>query len=96
MNTLVAHIQMVAFMAHAGGHETPAPRPGHDGTHARGGLFDQFFNSAVRGAGWSMGSRIMHALPIGLIVALALAVAVVWLIRRRRKSAAASTKDGAR
>ncbi|SHP45272.1 Uncharacterised protein [Mycobacteroides abscessus subsp. abscessus] len=65
MNTLVAHIQMVAFMAHAGGHETPAPRPGHDGTHARGGLFDQFFNSAVRGAGWSMGSRIMHALPIG-------------------------------
>lgn len=96
MNTLVANVQLLAFMAHAGGHETPAPRPGHEGSRTGGGLFDQFFNSAVRGAGWSMGSRIMHALPIGLIVVLALVVAVVWFIRRRRKSAAASTKDSAR
>ncbi|CPW67119.1 Uncharacterised protein [Mycobacteroides abscessus subsp. bolletii] len=92
MNTLVANVQLLAFMAHAGSHETPA----HEGSRTGGGLFDQFFNSAVRGAGWSMGSRIMHALPIGLIVVLALVVAVVWFIRRRRKSAAASTKDGAR
>ncbi|WP_235630954.1 hypothetical protein [Mycobacteroides abscessus] len=96
MNTIVAHLQLVVFMAHVGGHEMPTPTPGHGGSRGGGGLFDQFFHSAVRGAGWSMGSRIMHALPIGLVVVLAIVVAVVWFICRRRSSAAGSAKDGAR
>ncbi|AMU78175.1 hypothetical protein BAB79_16310 [Mycobacteroides abscessus] len=92
----MAHLQLVVFMAHVGGHEMPTPTPGHGGSRGGGGLFDQFFHSAVRGAGWSMGSRIMHALPIGLVVVLAIVVAVVWFICRRRSSAAGSAKDGAR
>lgn len=95
VNGLVAHLQMVAFMAHAGGHETPAPAPGHGGSRSGGGLFDQFFQSAVRGAGWSMGSRIMHALPIGLVIVLVIVVAVVWFVRSRRKSVG-STNRGAK
>lgn len=92
MNAVVAHLQMVAFMAHAGGHETPKPTPGHGGGRG-GGLFDQFFHSAVRGAGWSMGSRIMHALPIGLVVLLAAVVTIVWFVRSRRKSGAATKRS---
>lgn len=95
MNAVVAHLQIVAFMAHAGGHETPTPTPGHVGRHS-GGLFDQFFHSAVRGAGWSMSSRIMHALPIGLVVLLAAVVTIAWFVRCRRKSAAASSEKSTR
>lgn len=91
MNIFIAHLQLTATMLHGFAtsteHATPTPHPGH-GTRggSSGGLFDQFVHSGVRGAGWSMGSRIMHSLPIGVVILLAVVVGIAWLVRRRRTS----------
>lgn len=88
MNTVIAHLQMTVMMAHG---FTLSPANPHNTTdthtrsgHSGGGLFDQFVNSGVRGAGWAMGSRLMHSLPIGLLILLAVVTGIVYFLRRRR------------
>jgi hypothetical protein len=85
MNLLLAHLNLTLIQAHGlitgrGRHEggdgdvidptTTAPHP-RSGGGSGGGLFDYFMRSGVRGAGWSMGSRLMHMLPIPVLIGLA-------------------------
>jgi hypothetical protein len=97
VNLPLAHLNLTLIQAHGlitshGRHEggddgidpttTPHPRSGGG---SGGGLFDSFVRSGVRGAGWSMGSRLMHMLPIGAVVALAAVAGIVYFARRRRR-----------
>lgn len=88
MNTVIAHLQMTVMMAHGFALSPTNPHNTTDththGGRSGGGLFDQFVNGGVRGAGWAMGSRLMHALPIGLLIVLAVVVGIVYFARRRR------------
>jgi ribose/xylose/arabinose/galactoside ABC-type transport system permease subunit len=45
-------------------------------------LGEQFTNGLARGAGWSIGERIVHALPIAVLLIIAL-LAVGWFVLRR-------------
>lgn len=88
MNVVLSQLQLTAYMVYgtplSPSHEHGATHSDtHSGTRAGSGLFDMFFHSTVRGAGWSTGSRIMHALPLSVVVALAIAAAVFFMVRRR-------------
>jgi hypothetical protein len=94
LNLNLTMIQAYALITSHGRHEggdgdvidptTTAPRS-RSGGGSGGGLFDSFVRSGVRGAGWSMGSRLMHMLPIGAVVALAAVAGIVYFARRRRR-----------
>jgi hypothetical protein len=90
VNVVLAHLQLTAYMVYGGTPLSPSHDRGgihdgdtHSGTRGGTGLFDTFVHSVVRGAGWSTGSRIVHALPFGVVVALAVAGAVFFTMRRR-------------
>lgn len=51
---------------------------------AHGGIVDELFKWMIRGFAWHAGSRIAGALPLGVIIVIAIVVFIIWLFKRRK------------